>query len=364
MANEIRLRPLFKNGITSVGTLLAAQVALSGTNMDTLPVVDATSHLMLTLDPGAVFGAPEVVMVTGHTAGGSLVNIVRAQEGTVARDHPVGTRWACAALPSDLAMVDALTLGGQPKTYFRYRGQRSMTNDVDHNEAYLNAVTINAFLAGGSYQTYNVTGGPPGLTGWGWLEVHTHIGGAHWQRQVYKDMNSASYLSVFERFCSGGDATLAASWSPWYPLQGTDRSGSMTRTSNYTSGPQNARYDFPMTSGTASNGRNALYWDGDRKLVCRFTGYYSFTAHLHSNSTMMGTHDYEINRQFVGGGEENLAQEWGSNWYGGSHSLAAAPKLLNAGDLVRLVQQDPLGTSYVHQGLGPTLYGWFHGPSA
>src|SRR5690606_23378710 len=63
----------------------------------------------LTLDPQEVDGAPEVVWVTAHSSASDEATVVRAQEGTVAREHVSGTvavAAVTAAALEDLKLAD------------------------------------------------------------------------------------------------------------------------------------------------------------------------------------------------------------------------------------------------------------------
>ena len=89
MANEKRVRANGVQGTINLG-IIAADVNLSGTFLTRLPVVDATNHAALTLDPES--DNPEIVYVTAHAAAADTATILRGQEGTVARDHALDTR--------------------------------------------------------------------------------------------------------------------------------------------------------------------------------------------------------------------------------------------------------------------------------
>lgn len=101
MANEIRLR---RNNIA--GTITDNPLAIGATTINSagfadLPVVDATNHLILILDPLEVGGTAEIVRVTAHTAAATSVTVVRGQEGSVARSHVFGTTWFHGPVASD-----------------------------------------------------------------------------------------------------------------------------------------------------------------------------------------------------------------------------------------------------------------------
>jgi hypothetical protein len=58
--------------------------------------------MFLTLDPEGVNGLPEIVTVTAHAAAATSITVVRAQQSTVARAHPLATTWAHAVTKADL----------------------------------------------------------------------------------------------------------------------------------------------------------------------------------------------------------------------------------------------------------------------
>jgi hypothetical protein len=100
---------------------LAAQISAAdttfpvGTGFDAV-VSPAFSYIVL--DPGEVFGASEVVKVTAHTAAAATGTIARAQLGTTARIHPVGTLWVVSfiqdmwdALPKGIVVDQAIASG-------------------------------------------------------------------------------------------------------------------------------------------------------------------------------------------------------------------------------------------------------------
>ena len=105
MANESRVRSNFQSGTITDSPLTNVATTISSPAFASLPVIGATQHLVLVLDPLATAGAPEIVYVTAHTASATSVTVLRAQEGTVARQHNSGTTWRHAAVASDFDPV-------------------------------------------------------------------------------------------------------------------------------------------------------------------------------------------------------------------------------------------------------------------
>lgn len=82
------------NPLTNVGTTL---------NSDGLANLAAVSsaEAIIILDPNRVSGAPEIVVVTAHTASATSATIVRGQFGTTARQHDSGTEWVHGPIASN-----------------------------------------------------------------------------------------------------------------------------------------------------------------------------------------------------------------------------------------------------------------------
>mgnify|MGYP000930141934 CR=1 FL=1 len=92
------LRENFKAG--TLTAQLAGASTPTGTltaGLSTLPVVAAPDFVRITLDPEGANGAPEIVYLTAHTAGNNSGTVLRAQEGTSARTHNIGTVWRVTA---------------------------------------------------------------------------------------------------------------------------------------------------------------------------------------------------------------------------------------------------------------------------
>lgn len=85
----------------------------------------------------------------------------------------------------------------------------------------LHVINLNAPLASGWYDTQGGTGAPS--SAWWLIQVVSHVGGSHWQRQIAHSMTSEQGTQfTLSRRCNGGDPTLAASWSAWHPFGGGD----------------------------------------------------------------------------------------------------------------------------------------------
>lgn len=113
-------------GTVSDSPLTAASATMNSLGLSNLPVV-ITQHATITLDPLRQFGNPEIVVVTVHTSGATVVTITRGTYGTSAREHPSGTLWVHAPLDEDfIEIVTSVTHPSDP-----YRGQMIFESDTD-----------------------------------------------------------------------------------------------------------------------------------------------------------------------------------------------------------------------------------------
>lgn len=99
----VRLRENFQHGT------LTAQLLIGGTTLDSaelasLQAVTAPDIAVLVLDPAGDDGAPEIVHVTAHTGAATTATILRAQEGTTARQHEIATVWKHSPTADDFGL--------------------------------------------------------------------------------------------------------------------------------------------------------------------------------------------------------------------------------------------------------------------
>lgn len=130
--NRIRKNGVFGN--TTDNPLTIGASTFNSPDLFDLPVVSG-DHAIITLDPLKVFGDPEIVMVTAHTAAATVATITRGMFGTVARAHPQGTLWVHAATQDDF--LQDLTSGTRPSD--QYRGQRIYESDTNRFVGYSSA---------------------------------------------------------------------------------------------------------------------------------------------------------------------------------------------------------------------------------
>lgn len=120
MANETRLRQNFLGGVIENDPLEPAGATLASPGLSAAPLVDATSHLPIVIDPDGVYGEPEVVYVTAHAATSSNATILRAQEGTTARLHRRDTPWVHGPTKLDWEALTVNLTGGYERTTATY----------------------------------------------------------------------------------------------------------------------------------------------------------------------------------------------------------------------------------------------------
>lgn len=126
MPTGSRIRANNVYGVTSDNPLTASSATFNSVSLPLLPAV-VSAHAIVVLDPKRVFGDPEIVVVTVHTAGSTVATILRAQYGTSQRVHPQGTAWAHVPVNEDwTAVVTSLTRPSDP-----YRGQMIFETNTD-----------------------------------------------------------------------------------------------------------------------------------------------------------------------------------------------------------------------------------------
>lgn len=130
MANQTRVRTNSITGTVGDNPLSNAATTLNSTQLIALPAVDATQHMALVLDPTGAGNGPEIVWVTGHTAGTSSATIVRGREGTSAVQHTSTRTWIHA--PTQADFVNHITSSTRPSgSGLPYQGQICYETDTD-----------------------------------------------------------------------------------------------------------------------------------------------------------------------------------------------------------------------------------------
>lgn len=104
MPNGPRIRANNVYGVITDNPLTAAAATFNSISLPLLPVV-ASAHAIVVFDPKRVYGDPEIVVVTVHTAASTVASILRGQYGTSQRLHPVGTAWAHVPVNEDWVQI-------------------------------------------------------------------------------------------------------------------------------------------------------------------------------------------------------------------------------------------------------------------
>lgn len=121
-----RIRSNSEFGLTTDAPLTAGATTFNSARLSLMPVV-SSAHAVVTLDPRALTGEPEIVVITAHTAAATVATITRGQYGTVARSHAVGTEWIHAPIDEDfIEIVTAATRPSNP-----YEGQFIFETDTN-----------------------------------------------------------------------------------------------------------------------------------------------------------------------------------------------------------------------------------------
>lgn len=147
MPNGPRIRANNVYGVTTDNPLTAASATFNSISLPLLPVV-ASAHAIVVFDPKRVYGDPEIVVVTVHTAASTVASITRGQYGTSARLHPQGTAWAHVPVNEDwIQILTSVTRPTDP-----YRGQAIFETDTNR---YMGRSTADA------WQQYGLFFDPP-----------------------------------------------------------------------------------------------------------------------------------------------------------------------------------------------------------
>lgn len=88
-----RSRTAFLSGTITDNPLTNVATTLNSAALASLPEIASPDIAVLVLDPTGSAGAPEVIYVTAHTAAATSATVVRAREGSAARQHASGIAW-------------------------------------------------------------------------------------------------------------------------------------------------------------------------------------------------------------------------------------------------------------------------------
>lgn len=123
-----RVRANNVQGAVTDNPLVVGATTMNSAGLANLPVITAgTQHAVIVLDPLRTAGAPEIVIITAHTAADTSATVTRGAYGTTARQHASGVAWVHAATIDDLVQV--LTSSTRPSD--PYQGQLIYETDTD-----------------------------------------------------------------------------------------------------------------------------------------------------------------------------------------------------------------------------------------
>lgn len=135
------------------GTITDNPLVIGATTMNSAGLANlaavATQHAVIILDPLRVAGAPEIVVVTAHTASATSATITRGAYGSTARQHASGTAWVHAPITEDFIQI--LTSATRPSD--PYRGQLIFETDTnsfvgrDTSDAWQTAVPLGVWTS-------------------------------------------------------------------------------------------------------------------------------------------------------------------------------------------------------------------------
>lgn len=140
MPNELRVRANGIGGKVEDNPLTAAATVLTSAGLAAVPAIGTTQHLAVVLDPDGIDGAPEIVWITAHTATAITATILRAQEGTTARQHLRDTDWIHGATVKDFAPRESIWIGARlmtPEFGSPTLGMLGTTGTSESTEAWL-----------------------------------------------------------------------------------------------------------------------------------------------------------------------------------------------------------------------------------
>lgn len=286
-----RIRANFAYGTTTDNPLTAGATSFNSAELPTLPVV-SSAHAVVTLDPRRVFGEPEIVVVTTHTAAATVATITRGAYGTVARSHPQGTEWAHAPIDEDY--IEILTSGTRPSD--PYRGQQIFETDT------------NAFFARTTADTWanvNMLADPPACRVFNSTAIT--VGDAAVTAMTYDS----------ERFDTAGmHSTAALTGRITFPVTGVyivSFSGTLTASNDYTGIGVRIRLNGSGSTEIAMQSlqHNVITWSP----VWTLTTIYKFTAGEWVDSAVYADNTAgAANRQVLA--SVNFSPEFSAVWVG------------------------------------------------
>jgi hypothetical protein len=203
MPNGPRIRANNVYGVISDNPLTAAAATFNSVSLPLLPVV-AVAHAIIVFDPKRVYGDPEIVVVTAHTAASTVATVLRGQYGTSQRLHPQGTSWAHVPINEDWTQIlTSITRPADP-----YRGQTIFETDTNR---YVGRSTADAWQQIGLFfdppacrVTHNVT--------------QSHASNGNWQAVAF---NTESFDTLTMHDTVTNNSRINISVAGLYVVQGS-----------------------------------------------------------------------------------------------------------------------------------------------
>lgn len=130
MANDTRVRSNAQSGTITNNPLTNSGTSLTSTQLAAFPVIDATQHAVLILDPEGNGNGPEIVYMTAHVAASTGCTIVRGREGTSGVSHSSVMTWVHGPVVSDF-FTDVTSTTRPTGSGLPYLGQKIFETDTD-----------------------------------------------------------------------------------------------------------------------------------------------------------------------------------------------------------------------------------------
>lgn len=131
-------------------TLSAVGTTFSSPELASLPAIAAPEFVKATLDLEQT-GAPEIVYITAHATSATTATITRGEEGTTAREHLSGLKWAAGVTAEDMREATTPRVPVEIETGTAYTVEAEDSGKVKRfTDAALVTVTLPAGLSVGT----------------------------------------------------------------------------------------------------------------------------------------------------------------------------------------------------------------------
>lgn len=221
----------FHGGQIIDNPLSTVATQINSTQFSSLPVIDAPNTMWLVLDPEAIHGLPEIVQVTAHSSGSSIITVVRGQQlsrgGFPARLHPFNTRWVVGWTAEDAeeartsANASNLTEGTVPSgrlsgaypditavgtrlSNLTTRARVGMDDGVVGSTSNTQSLELHQpnVASGDAYISFTLTNRWNGNFGLDTATNDLFVGGGSWGATKYRIVHSGNWSSLSPTFSS------------------------------------------------------------------------------------------------------------------------------------------------------------------